>query len=235
MAHPLDVAMADPWGALRLAVGEPLHPGGDRATEALLDRAGVGPDTRLLDVGCGAGGALAIARGRGALAVGVDRRTGGRGAVRGDLGRLPVGDAVVEVVLAECVLCLGDDLGAAAGEVHRVLRPGGRLALSDVVVEGDVPRLPPPIRSVLCLDGSRSRSELRAGLEAAGFAVGESVDHRDDLLAMRDRAARRVDYEGLLGALGDRGAALLDGIGRLEAAIESGRVGYVSLVATTAG
>lgn len=231
MAHPLDAALADPWSALRVAFGDPLHPGGEAATEALLDRAGVGPGTRFLDVGCGAGNALALARVRGARAAGVERQPDAAGAVRGDLGALPVASAAVDVALAECVLCLADDVAAAAAELRRVLRPAGRLAVSDVVVDGTPPDLPTPIARALCLDGAPERRDLPGALESAGFAVEDRVDHRDDLLGMRDRAAERVDYRGLLAALGDRGRALLDGIDRLEAAIENGRVGYVSLVA----
>ncbi|PSP93754.1 hypothetical protein BRC91_09190 [Halobacteriales archaeon QS_4_62_28] len=73
---------------------------------------------------------------------------------------LPVSDGAVDVVLAECVLCLADDLDAALAETDRVLAPDGRLALSDVVVEGDVPDLPDPIARALCLTGSRERRSL---------------------------------------------------------------------------
>lgn len=249
MAHPIDGAMADPWGALRLVLGEPLHPGGDEATAALLDRAGVTDGTRVLDVGCGAGGALALARDRGARAVGLDRQPvgsdgrpvgsdgqpAGDGTVRGDLAALPVGGSSVDVVLAECVLCLAPDLSRVASEVRRVLRTDGRLAVSDVVIDGEPPDVPAPFDELLCLDDGPGRRDLAGALSRAGFAVEAPVDHRDDLLAMRDRAAARVDYERLLPAFGDRGRALLDGIRRLEAAIEAGRVGYVSVVARPDG
>lgn len=232
-ASPLDAAMADPWGALRFVLGEPLHPGGAEATEALLDRAEVAGDTRLLDVGCGAGGALSLARQRGARAVGLDRQPDGasEGVLRGDLTDLPVRDGSVDVVLAECVLCLSPDLSRSLAEGRRVLDADGRLALSDVVVEGDPPELPDPIAEALCLTGLRGREQVVARVERAGFAVDDVRDHREDLLAMRDRATDRVDYEGLLGALGNRGRELLEGIEQLEAAVESGRIGYVSLVA----
>jgi SAM-dependent methyltransferase len=144
---------------------------------------------------------------------------------------VPVGDARVDVALAECVLCLSPDLDRSLAECRRVLDSGGRLAVSDVVTAGDPPDLPATLAEPLCLTGDRDRERLLARVEAAGFDVREVRGHRADLLAMRDRARERVDYERLLPALGERGRRLLDGIHDLEAAIEDGRVGYVSVVA----
>lgn len=226
----LDAALADPWSAMERLVDGSLHPGGREATAALLDRADVGPGTRLLDVGCGAGDALALARDRGATAWGIDPAPGTDRAVRGDATTLPVQAGSVDVVLAECVLCL-TDLSAALTETERVLADGGRLALSDVVVKGDEPALPEPVAEALCLTGARSRERVTEALDAAGFTVGTVRDHREDLLAMRDEVAGRVDYEGLLGAMGERGRAVRDGLRDLERALDDGRVGYVSVVA----
>ncbi|MFB6296376.1 MAG: class I SAM-dependent methyltransferase [Halobacteriales archaeon] len=232
MHHPVEAMLADPWGALGTLVDGPLHPGGGDATEDLLDRAGVDSGTRLLDIGCGAGESLAIARERGAEATGLDRRPDADGTIRGDLASLPVGDGRVDVVLAECVLCLCSDVERSIAEAERVLIPGGRLALSDVVVEGEAPDLPETISRALCLSGPRGRAETIDRIERAGFEVGAVQDHGEDLLAMRDRIQEQVDYEGLLGLLGERGERLLDGIADLEAAIEDGEIGYVSVVAT---
>lgn len=238
MLNPLATALSDPWAALRAVLGEPLHPGGADATADLLDRTDVGTGTRIVDLGCGAGGALGLARDRGATAVGLDRDPAvGDGSapytVRGDLTRLPVADAGVDVALAECVLCLAPDVERSLGECRRILRPDGRLAVSEVVTEGDrdPPDLPAALAEPLCLTGDRERDRLLDRIEAAGFTIRETRDHRGDLLAMRDRARERVDYERLLPALGERGRRLLDGIHDLEAAIEDGRVGYVSVVA----
>ena len=227
----LEAAIANPWAALRTVLDGPLHPGGEEATGELLDRAGVTEGTRLVDVGCGAGESLGVARARGADAVGVDRNPAGDGTIRGEMTRLPFADETVEVVLAECTVCLADDRERALAEMSRILEPGGRLALSDVVVDGELPALPEPIVRSLCLRNSRSREETVTELEAAGFTVGELRDHREELMAMRDRVGERVDYERLLGLLGKRGGRLLDGIETVETAVEEGSVGYVSLVA----
>ena len=230
MAGLLDAMLANPWATLDAMVDGPLHPGGRDATAGLLDRAGVGEGRRLLDVGCGAGDALALAGERGAEAWGLDRSPGADRAVVGDAATLPLQEESVDVVLAECVLCL-TDLERALGEAERVLAPGGRLALSDVVVDGERPDLPAELARAFCLTGARRRETLIDRIETAGFTVEETRDHREDLLAMRDRVAARVDYEGLLGAMGERGRDLQAGVADLEAAVEDGRVGYVSVVA----
>lgn len=226
----LDAALADPWRTLDTLLDEPLHPGGTAATDRLLDRADVDPDTRLLEVGCGAGDALSRARGRGADAVGLDPDPTATPAVRGDATALPIRDGAVDVVLAECVLCL-TDLPAALAECRRVLGPNGRLACSDVVVAGEEPAIPEDVAEALCLTGARSRDGLCAALEDAGFAVRTTVDHHDDLVAMRDRVQERIDYESLLGLLGERGARIRAAIEDVEAAVDDGRIGYVSVVA----
>lgn len=234
MQGMLETALANPWGTLRTVLDGPLHPGGREATERLLDRAGVTAGTRTLDVGCGAGEGVAVARERGADAVGLDRDPGGR-AVRGEMTALPVATDSVEVALAECVLCLAGDRDRALGEIARIVEPGGRLAVSDVVVDGDLPDLPDPIVGALCLQNSRDRAATVDSIEKQGFVIDSVTDHREDLLAMQERIESRVDYEGLLGLMGERGQQLLAGIHELETAIDEGRIGYVSLVAGRQG
>lgn len=226
----IEAALADPWAALEQVVDGPLHPGGHESTADLLDRAGVGSDTRLLDAGCGSGNSLDLARDRGATAVGIDRDPPADG-IRGDISTLPVRTGSVDVVLTECVMCLLPERTIAFDEINRVLGPDGRLALSDVVVDGELPDLPGPIAETLCLSNTSSRAALVDSIESAGFTVESVRDHREDLLAMRDQIAQRVDYEALLGQLGERGDRLLDRIERLELAVENGSVSYVSLVA----
>lgn len=227
----LERALANPWTTLDRVTDSSLHPGGRESTASLLDRAGVSTGTRVLDVGCGPGASVELARERGAHAIGLDREPPARGSVRGDLSQLPFADGSVDVVLAECVMCLVPDQSLAFREARRVLAPSGRLALSEMVAVGDVPELPGPVSEAVCLSNAVAPETLIDRVERAGFAVGEPRDHREDLLAMRDEIAARVDYESLLGALGERGDRLLTAIEELEAAVEAGEIGYVSLVA----
>ena len=228
MASPVGRLIANPWGTLSTLVEGPLHPGGAAATETLLDRAGVTNGTRLLDAGCGAGEAVALARERGAAAFGVDHAPGTRHGVRGDLGSLPVAADACDAVLAECALCLADDFPTAVRETRRVLAPDGRLVLSDVVVSEPVD-VPAPVAEALCLTGTRDTETILDALRSNGFRVVSREDHGEALLEMRDRIGEAVDYERLLRATGEE--ELLAGLERVERAVEDGRIGYLSVVA----
>lgn len=227
----LETAIQNPWSTLEYVLDGPLHPGGTESTVSLLDRAGVSTGTRLLDVGCGAGTSLALARDRGADPAGLDHDPP-VGGIRGDISTLPIRAASVDVVLSECVVCLVPDRSRVFDEFERVLRPDGRLALSDIVVEGAAPDVPAVIEETLCLSNTAAESELVETVESSGFVVEDVRGHRDDLLAMRDTVQDRVDYRPLLQMLGERGARLLESIDEVEDAVESGRIGYVSLVAS---
>lgn len=226
----LETAMANPWATLERVLDGPLHPGGRESTEQLFDRAGIDAGTRLLDAGCGPGDAVALARDRGAEPVGVDLDPP-VGGVRGDLGALPLQDDSVDAVLAECVLCLLSERGDAVAEFDRVLAPGGRVAISDVVVEESAPDLPDAVLEALCLTNTTNREAFVGEIEDAGFTVESVTDHREDLLAMRDELESKVDYEAMLGLMGDRGARINSYLETLERAVEDGEIGYVSLVA----
>jgi arsenite methyltransferase len=231
MQGMLETALANPWETLRRILDDPLHPGGREATAELLDRAAVTTGTQVADIGCGAGESLSVARERGADVVGVDHEPSGKNTIRGDMRYLPFPEHSVEVVLAECVMCLTEQRETALEETARIVEPDGYLALSDVTVEGRLPDLPAPITTGLCLETTQSRHETIETIEAAGYDVIDVQDHRHDILAMQEELENKVDYEQILGLLGERGQRLLDGIHEAEAAVAEGRIGYISVVA----
>ena len=90
----------------------------------------------------------------------------------GEIEALPLPDASVDVVISNCVINLSTDKPAVLAEMFRVLVPGGRIGISDVVAED---RLTPDDRAaagsyVGCIAGALSRTEYLDGLTAAGFA-----------------------------------------------------------------
>lgn len=94
----------------------------------------------------------------------------------GDLENLPLPDATVDVIISNCVVNLTPDKVRALHEAYRVLRPGGRLAISDIVIDPDLAGFPvseADIRSSLdwagCAAGALTTSDWRAALTQAGF------------------------------------------------------------------
>jgi ubiquinone/menaquinone biosynthesis C-methylase UbiE len=100
--------------------------------------------------------------------------------LKGDIESIPLPDASIDVILSNCVINLSPDKGEVLREVFRVLRPGGRLAVSDIVVDGDLSGLPVSevqIRAALswagCIAGALTMDQYRELLAEAGF---ERVD-----------------------------------------------------------
>jgi ubiquinone/menaquinone biosynthesis C-methylase UbiE len=91
--------------------------------------------------------------------------------LKGIIEQIPLPASSVDVVISNCVINLSADKAAVLTEIARVLKPGGRVGVSDVVAED---RLSAEERAergsfVGCIAGALSRSEYVAGLEAAGF------------------------------------------------------------------
>ena len=98
--------------------------------------------------------------------------------LKGEIEDIPLPDASVDVVISNCVINLSGDKDRVLAEAFRVLKPGGRFAVSDVVVRGE---LPAPIRRSMeqwvgCVAGALEEGEYRSKLAAAGFEdVGVEV------------------------------------------------------------
>ncbi len=101
------------------------------------------------------------------------------------IDRLPLPDASADCVISNCVINLAPDKPAVFREIARILKPGGRLAVSDLVLKKP---LPPEIAAdvmayVGCIAGAISVDEYRRGLLEAGFAEVDVVDTGADLNA----------------------------------------------------
>ena len=89
----------------------------------------------------------------------------------GEIEHLPVADGEVDVIISNCVINLSPDKRAVLSEAYRALRPGGRLAISDIVATAPLPesvRQDPALWSA-CISGATSINELAALLDDAGF------------------------------------------------------------------
>jgi arsenite methyltransferase len=91
--------------------------------------------------------------------------------LKGVIEQIPLPADSVDVVISNCVINLSVDKPAVLAEIQRVLKPGGRIGISDIVAED---RLSPEERAergsyVGCIAGALSKGEYQAGLEAAGF------------------------------------------------------------------
>lgn len=142
-----EIQALDPYAFMAVIGKTVIHPGGRVATEQLLRRARIVPETRVLDVGCGVGTtAIEVARRYGANVTAVDisplmleraranvRAAGVEEKVavqEGDILRLPFPDASFDCVIAEAVTMFVDR-ERAAGELARVCKPGGSVLATE--------------------------------------------------------------------------------------------------------
>ena len=101
------------------------------------------------------------------------------------IDHLPLPDASVDCVISNCVINLAPDKPAVFREIARILKPGGRLAVSDIALKGE---LPPAVAESMaayvgCIAGAIKIDDYREGLLAAGFEHVEIVDSGADLNA----------------------------------------------------
>ncbi|HET8629464.1 MAG TPA: arsenite methyltransferase [Thermomicrobiales bacterium] len=163
----------NPTALIELRAGETvLDLGSGGGIDVLLSARRVGPTGRALGLDM-TDEMLALAR-KHAAEAGVANVE----FVKGELEAIPLPDASVDVVISNCVINLSPDKDAVLREAFRVLRPGGRFAVSDVVVQGGP--LPAALRADVaswtgCVAGALEEGEYRARLAAAGFADVEIV------------------------------------------------------------
>jgi arsenite methyltransferase len=177
------------------------------------------PGETVLDLGSGAGNDVFIAAaevGPTGHAIGVDftpemveralanARSIGASNVDfrlGDLEDMPVDDASVDVIVSNCVLNLVPDKHLAFREMNRVLKPGGRFAISDIVTLGELPSAirQSPALYAACVSGAIEKHDYLAGLQAAGFIDVSIASEKG--VGMDDPSAGGVDVANVLASI----------------------------------
>ena len=128
--------------------------------------------------------------------------------LKGDIEHIPLPDGSVDVIISNCVINLSGDKRTVIEEAFRVLKPGGRFAVSDVVVQGD---LPAAVRRSMelwvgCVAGALSEDDFLSLLKEAGFTDASIEPTRvyqfDDARAFLQESG--VDTEVLAREIGGR-------------------------------
>lgn len=233
---------------VRALLGDSWHPGGVELTLALGARLGLGPDKRVLDVACGAGTSLAalIERFR-VLGFGLDKEARAasdetRRIVRGDAHAIPFEDQSFDAILCECALSTFVDQPTALAQMRRVLRPGGRVAISDMAVEGAIPEtLRDWVHTGTCLSRALTSDAYVAALEAAGLRLVERWDASDALRELLLRIKKNLVGAAFAAASGNLGGAFKvdmkyarEVLREATRAVDAGTIRYTALIAERA-
>jgi ubiquinone/menaquinone biosynthesis C-methylase UbiE len=117
--------------------------------------------------------------------------------LKGEIENIPLPDNSVDVIISNCVINLSADKDRVLAEAFRVLKPGGRLAVSDIVVRGD--SVPDSVRRSMelwvgCIAGALEDSRYREKLTHAGF---ESIDVEPTRIYRSDDARQFLAEAGL--------------------------------------
>ena len=122
--------------------------------------------------------------------------------LKGDIENIPLPDNSVDVIISNCVINLSADKARVLREAHRVLKPGGRFAVSDVIVRGEVPE---PIRRNMelwigCVAGALEEKQFERLLADAGF---EDIDIEPTRVYSGEDAESFLTGAGLDAAMAD--------------------------------
>lgn len=207
--------------ALLQLTGGALHPGGEAVTRRALALAALLPGARVLDIGCGTGGAVRMLRAQGMEATGIDASAklvtlaDSPFVTQGD-GRCIAG--VYDALLLECVLSLLGDRTAFLRTAKEALVPRGRLILCEPYRRGNA-GVALPVKS--CVNGVPDEAGVREQMAQAGFAC---IAWRDETDALRSFLAM------LVMAFGSADAFLCDIAGGCARVPEGMRLGYAASV-----
>ncbi len=179
---------------------EALHPGGLALTRRLLEIASINKGSAVLDIACGKGGtAILLGQEFSCRVVGLDLSARQIAQARSqseeasdkvefiiaDAEELPFAGSTFDTIISECAFSILPDKPAAAREMNRVLKPQGRLIITDITIKEGTPddasgesgTTPEGDSLIPCIIGAKSVTEYVAILESAGFHTPYFEDH----------------------------------------------------------
>lgn len=259
MASPEDTkaCCAAAYGndAVALVLGESYHPGGLSLTRRLAGRLGLRSGHRVLDTASGTGAtARLLAADYDVTVDGVDlgdstvekarcatAEVGLSAKVRfhlGDAERIPLPDSTFDAVVCECAFCTFPDKAAAAAEFARVLRPGGRVGVTDVTVtEAGLPdELSTLAAWVACIADAKPLDDYVDILARAGLSTVHTERHDEAIARMIEQIDARIRLLRMTSpdALAEAGVdvdAVLRYCALAKQAVTDGMIGYALLIA----
>lgn len=239
----------------RLLLGDSFHPGGTALTQRIGGLLHLSSESTVLDVASGCGiSASHLAESFGCRVIGVDlseenmRLATAEAARRelsgqvffqlGDAERLPFEEGIFDAIVCECAFCTFPSKQIAAEEFLRVLKPGGRVGLSDLTrTEEAVPELEGLLAWIACIGDALPVARYTEIMSAAGFHIDGIEDHSNALTEMVRQiqgkllgaevmaGLKKIDLPGVDFATAKKFAyAVLD-------AAQRGRLGYAIITA----
>lgn len=206
-----------------MVLGDSFHPGGEELTIHLGKKLGISKENKVLDVACGSGtSALSLAREFGCKVVGVDlsqknldmaqkkaREMGLEGLVEfvfSDAEKIDFPESTFDFVICECALCTFPDMKTAINEMHKVLREGGKVGITDVIIENELPKgLNNIVSHVLCIAGAKSKDGYKDLLSEGNFSDVEFEDHSYTIKEIMERTKKLVYGWDFLNKLSESG------------------------------
>lgn len=241
--------------AVALVLGESYHPGGLTLTRRLAERLRLRTGHRVADVAAGPGTtARMLAADYDVEVDGVDLGeptvTAARAATAeaglsakvrfhlGDAEQLPLPDGAFDAVVCECAFCTFPGKATAAAEFARVLRPGGRVGITDVTITAA--GLPDELRTltawVACIADAKPLAEYGRILAAAGLVTTHTERHDEAIARMVEQIDARVRLLRITARRQlDEAGVDVDAVLRYctlaKQAIDDGLIGYTLLIA----
>jgi len=239
----------------KLLLGDSFHPGGTKLTGRLGELLELKGESRVLDAASGKGASgVFLAERFGCRVLGVDFSAQSAAEAntlaaskglselarfeQGDAEHLPFADASFDAIICECAFCTFPDKTAAAREFARVLRPGGRVGLSDLTRGAVLPKeLDGLLAWISCIADAQPVDRYIAYLSGAGLDPRQTEQHDEALLEMVHQVRTKL-----------LGAEILIGLKKLDlpgvdlaeakalaqaalAAVQQGSLGYSIIVA----